>query len=77
MSDLRRRVSALERRLGKVSDSGWCECKRALRVVVVWPESESERESEPVPEVCERCGRPVRVTRLVVQYGDDEVMDDE
>lgn len=81
MSDLRRRVSKLERELGAVSGSGWCECERKPSVRVVWPDGEpvppfasGERqvESEPLPEVCERCGLPVRVEVITVVFEDDD-----
>ncbi len=76
MSDVRRRVTALERAVGASTGGAWCECEREVRVVVVWCDAEAAAEdAEPV--VCERCGRPVRCQVVRVEYGDDaEVLDE-
>jgi hypothetical protein len=79
MSDVSRRVGALERAVGVSTGGAWCECERATRVRVVWTDDEAaaiEAEAAAAP-VCERCGRPVLWTVVHVEYGDEaEVLDE-
>lgn len=80
MSDVSRRVGALERAAGVSTGGAWCECPGDdVRVVVVWTDDEilAAEAADAEPVVCERCGRPVRVRRLVVEYPDvAEVLDE-
>ncbi len=54
--DVERRTDRLEGRMG-TSRGPWCECADGRRVVYV-----RDGEAEPVPEVCARCGKPIRTT---------------
>lgn len=80
MSDVSRRVGALERAVGVSTGGGWCECPGDdVRVVVVWTDDEmlAAEAADAEPVVCERCGRPVRRQVVRVEYGDEsEVLDE-
>ena len=65
------------REIGKAFD--WADGEADVRVVVVWTDDEmlAAEAADAEPVVCERCGRPVRVRRLVVEYPDvAEVLDE-
>ncbi len=54
--DVERRTDRLEGRMG-TSPGPWCECEGGRRVVYV-----RDGETEPPPEVCPVCGKPMRTT---------------
>ena len=56
MGNVERRVEGLERATG-TSRGPWCACEGGKRVVYV-----RDGEAEPAPEVCARCGKPMRTT---------------
>lgn len=69
MSEMRRRVRALEQAHGEALEGECCECPGS--VSVIWDESEPE----PLPEVCPRCGRSrgvLRIKEQVVTWDDIE-----
>lgn len=79
MGDLKRRVATLERQRGEPGP--WCECPGPLRVVWAdgtpvtpfcgpWP----EEPPEPAPDICPKCGKPIRVIDVV--WDDAGLLDD-
>ncbi len=59
--DVERRTDRLEGRMG-TSGGPWCACEGGRRVVYV-----RDGEAEPAPEVCLRCGKPMRTTYVRTQ----------
>ena len=59
--DVERRTDRLEGQIG-TSHGSWCECEGGRRVVYI-----RDGEAEPAPEVCARCGKPMRTTYVRTQ----------
>ena len=60
------RIARLEQRAG-VND---CPCRKAEQLQIVYEEGGAEEADTAGPGVCELCGRPLPVTRIVVVYAD-------
>ncbi len=59
--DVERRTDRLEGQIG-TAPGPWCTCEGGKRIAYV-----RAGEAEPSPEVCPRCGRPMRTTYVRTQ----------